>query len=205
FNAGVLGLAVLMLGWHNIWMSRHGAEMARQARTVAADVRSGRGELSALGVVVALTVLREGSETVLFLYGTAMDQGAAAILAGGMLGLVGGAAVGFVVYGGLLRIPLRWFFLVTNGLVLLLAAGMAGQMARLLIQGDLLPSLGSAWDSSAWVPAGSALGSTLRVLLGYDAHPAGLQVLFYGVTLAAISVGMALTRRRSVANAEGKR
>jgi len=206
FNAGVLGLAVLMLGWHNMWMSRPGAEMARQARRVAADVRSGRGELSAVGVVVALTVLREGSETVLFLYGTAVDQGAAAILAGGMLGLVGGAAVGLVVYGGLLRIPLRWFFLVTNGLVLLLAAGMAGQMARLLIQGDLLPALGSpVWDSSAWLPAGSTLGSTLRVLLGYDAHPAGLQVVFYGVTLAAISLGMALTRRRPASKAEGRR
>ena len=28
FNAGILGLAVLLLGWHKSWMARHGREMA---------------------------------------------------------------------------------------------------------------------------------------------------------------------------------
>ena len=28
FNAGVLFAAVGMLGWHNVWMGRHGKEMA---------------------------------------------------------------------------------------------------------------------------------------------------------------------------------
>src|SRR4051794_38860106 len=32
FNALILGLAVLMLAWHNIWMASHGADLARQAR-----------------------------------------------------------------------------------------------------------------------------------------------------------------------------
>ena len=30
FNAAILGIAVLMLGWHNVWMSRHGRQMARE-------------------------------------------------------------------------------------------------------------------------------------------------------------------------------
>src|SRR3990167_5386051 len=34
FNAIVLGIAVLMLAWHNIWMTSHGAELAAHARTV---------------------------------------------------------------------------------------------------------------------------------------------------------------------------
>ena len=28
FNACILGFAVLMLGWHNVWMARHGRELA---------------------------------------------------------------------------------------------------------------------------------------------------------------------------------
>src|SRR5512147_1245337 len=32
FNATILGVAVLMLAWHNIWMASHGAELARQAK-----------------------------------------------------------------------------------------------------------------------------------------------------------------------------
>ena len=33
-NASILLLAVGMLGWHNIWMSRHGRELAATARAV---------------------------------------------------------------------------------------------------------------------------------------------------------------------------
>ncbi len=29
FNASILIVAVLMLGWHNMWMASHGREMAR--------------------------------------------------------------------------------------------------------------------------------------------------------------------------------
>ena len=27
FNAGILSFAVVMLGWHNVWMARHGREL----------------------------------------------------------------------------------------------------------------------------------------------------------------------------------
>src|SRR6185312_13521854 len=41
FNASILGLAVAMLAWHNIWMSIHGRELAAHANEVGADIRSG--------------------------------------------------------------------------------------------------------------------------------------------------------------------
>ena len=69
FNAGVLGIAAAMLAWHNIWMARHGAQLARDARQLGLAVREGNREMSALALVIALAVLREGSETALFLYG----------------------------------------------------------------------------------------------------------------------------------------
>src|ERR1700722_19456930 len=54
FDAGVLFLAVGMLGWHNVWMSRHGREMAGQAMQLGQQVRSGARPLWALGLVVGL-------------------------------------------------------------------------------------------------------------------------------------------------------
>lgn len=197
FNATVLGIAILMLGWHCIWMSSHGRELAAQARSMAREVNDGRRELSALAVLIGLTVLREGSETVLFLYGTASGEGASLgdVLGGAVIGLSGGALVGLALYGGLLRIPLRWFFAATNALVLMLAAGMASQMARNLIQSDLLPGLASPlWDTSGWLPMDSLLGALLRIVAGYDAHPSGMQVIFYVSTLTVIALGMTLTR-----------
>jgi len=197
FNAVVLGAAVLMLAWHNMWMSRHGSELAAQARQVASAVREGRRSLSAIVIVVALAVLREGSETALFLYGMAAGSpmSAASVLLGGTLGLGAGAALGAFVYAGLVRVPVRWFFTVTSALILLLAAGMAGQMARFLVQGDVLPALASPlWDSSALLPATSALGAFLRVLAGYDPRPSGMEVLFYLTAFMVILAGMYVAR-----------
>ena len=84
FNAAVLLAAVLMIGWHVIWMSTHGREMARQMKELGGAVQAGSSSLAMLLAVVALAVLREGSEIVLFLTG---------MLAGGANGLFAGLAM----------------------------------------------------------------------------------------------------------------
>jgi high-affinity iron transporter len=201
FNAIVLGLAVLMLAWHSIWMAQHGAAMATDARRVTQDVREGSRGLSAIVLVAALAVLREGAETVLFLYGMAAggNLGAASVAAGGAVGLVGGGAIGLALYAGLLRIPVRYFFSVTGVLVLLLAAGLAGQMARFLVQADVLPGLlDPLWDTSWLLGTQSAVGSFLQVLIGYDPRPSATQMLFYGATLLLIIAGAKLARPRQL-------
>ncbi len=199
FNATVLGIAVLMLAWHHIWMSSHGAELARDAKNVGAAVKEGRSDLSAIAILVALTVLREGAESVLFLHGLAASapDGATDVMAGGALGLLGGAILGLILFLGLMKIPLRWFFSVTSTLLILLAAGLAGQMARFLIQADWLPALLSPiWNTSAWLPNSSLAGSILHVLIGYEASPSGMQIIFYAATLISIVVLTALVRRQ---------
>ncbi|MBK5206108.1 MAG: FTR1 family protein [Polaromonas sp.] len=193
FNAGILTLAVGMLAWHNIWMSVHGREMAAQALNTARSINDGTRERSVILMVVALAVLREGSETVLFLYGlaTSSEDGLRTTIGGGLTGLATGLLVGGLLYAGLLRIPLRWFFSITGVLVMLLAASMASQAARFLIQADLLPSLGAPlWDTSDVLAQTTALGTLLHGLIGYDAQPAGMQIVFYIVVLLAIAAGM---------------
>jgi high-affinity iron transporter len=199
FNAAILVIAVLMLAWHNIWMSAHGKELSAAAKNTGREIGDGTRERSVLFVIIALAVLREGSETALFLYGIAAadGQGTHATLTGGLLGLAAGALVGWTLYAGLLRIPLRWFFGATSLLVLLLAAGMASQAARLLIQADVLPSLAQPlWDSSRLLPPDSVIGILLHGLAGYEARPAGMQIIFYAVAFAAIVIGMKLTKHK---------
>jgi len=198
FNAAVLGIAVLMLAWHHIWMASHGAELARDARQIGTAVKEGQRELSAIAILVALTVLREGAESVLFLHGMATGGNSSVtdIIGGGALGLAGGTAIGMIMYLGLMRIPLRWFFSVTGALLVLLAAGLSGQMARFLIQADVLPALATPlWDTTALLSTKSLLGSILHVLVGYESAPSGMQILFYSATLAAILGCSALVKR----------
>jgi high-affinity iron transporter len=194
FNASILLAAVAMIGWHAIWMASHGRELAMEMKGVGSAVQKGSRPLSALLIVVAIAVLREGSEVVLFLYGQAASGASVLEIAGGIaFGIVSGVAIGFLLYFGLLGIPMRHFFSATNWLMLLLAAGLASQAARFLIQADLLPALGNrVWDSSAILSDHSLIGQALHTLVGYDARPAGMQLLFYAVTACAIALGMRL-------------
>jgi high-affinity iron transporter len=106
-----------------------------------------------------------------------------------------GCAAGYGLYAGVLRIPARYFFTATSTLILLLAAAMASQAARFLVQADLLPSLASPlWDSAWLLESSSALGRLMHTLMGYEATPSGLQVVFYLTTLVLILLGMQLTR-----------
>jgi high-affinity iron transporter len=195
FNAAILFAAVAMLGWHNIWMTRHGRDLTRAADRLGAAVRAGTQPLWALAFAVAAAVLREGSEVVLFLYGIAAagGGGVAAMALGGALGLATGAAAGAALYFGLLHIPLRHLFSVTSWLVLLLAAGMASQGAAFLLQADLLPPLGmTVWDTSFVLSDQSLPGRVLHTLIGYTAQPAGIQLVFYLTTLLVIGSLMRL-------------
>jgi high-affinity iron transporter len=194
FNATVLFIAVAMLGWHNVWMTRHGREMAANLKSVGTAVRLGDKPLYALSIVVTMAVLREGSELVLFLYGIASaGPGQTPELGGGFaLGLAAGLMLAVGMYFGLLRVPAKHLFAVTGWLILLLAAGMAAQGAAYLVQADILPALGETiWDTSYVLPDDSVIGKMMHTLVGYTARPYGIQLGFYAVTLIVI---LALTK-----------
>ena len=187
-NAGILLAAVCMLAWHNVWMSSHGRELAAEVKQVGHAVQSGTRPLTALLIITFVAVMREGSEVVLFLWAIAASgAGHLGMLAGGFMGLAAGVLLGLFLYRGVLKIPMRYFFSVTGWLVLLIAAGLAAQAASFLNQAGLLPALGTnLWDSSRLLDQGSLAGQMLHVLVGYTARPSGIQLLFFGVTLAVI-------------------
>jgi len=191
-NAAVLLAAVVMIGWHVVWMSRHSRELAQHMGEVGQAVKAGSSSLTLLLAVVGLAVLREGSEVVLFVYSMAMGGIGVAGLAGGIaLGVASGALLGYGLYVGLLRIPMKHFFRATNVMLVLLAAGLASTAARFLVQASWLPAWGEQlWDSSWLLSNGSLAGKTLGVLVGYDASPAGIQLVFYAVTATALFAGM---------------
>lgn len=203
FNAAILFTAVCMLGWHNVWMSRHAKEHVVEATRVGHEVLAGSKPLYALAVVCGAAVAREGSEIVLFTYGIIAAQGGTALslLVGGVLGLIVGVAVGAALYLGLLTIPMRHLFAVTSWLILLLAAGMASQGAAFLLQADLLPSLGNLWDTSRILSEQSIVGQALHALVGYVARPTGIQLVFYLGTVGLIAGLMRLFGRAPRSNA----
>jgi hypothetical protein len=151
--------------------------------------------------------MREGAEVVLFLYGVvvASHTTAVSLAAGGVAGLGAACMVSWLLYRGLVIIPLHRLFQVTNGLIALLAAGMAGQAAAVLHGADLLPAWGEQlWDTSFILADDSFAGRSLHAMIGYSARPCGIQLAAYLATLLTLVVaGRAIgrPRRRSVAAA----
>ena len=195
FNAAILIVAVVMLTWHNVWMARHGAELAGELRDAGRAVVEGSKSLLALAIVVGVAVLREGSEVVLFLYGVLVggtDSGLSVAL-GGFAGLVLGALVCMLTYFGLVKIPTRALFATTTILIALLAAGMAAQAAAFLEKANWLTALDSVvWDSGWLLSDSSILGKALHTLVGYTDQPTAMQLSVYLAILAVTFVLMRL-------------
>jgi high-affinity iron transporter len=191
FNAVVLILAVLMLGWHHLWMADHGRELAARLKQLGSQINAGQSTLFAMAMVVALAILREGAEVVLFLYGIVASsrEGPVSLLMGGLGGLVLGVGVAFVLYRGLVAIPTKRLFQVTETLLTVLAAGLAGQALAILASIGAVPALGDqVWDSSWLLRDDSLLGRALHALVGYSDRPSGIQLIAYGLTLATFVV-----------------
>jgi high-affinity iron transporter len=194
FNASILAVAVVMLIGHNIWMARHGRELAEDIRATGEAIARGNKSLVALAVVVGIAVLREGSEIVLFLYGIAITDGGsgASLILGGIGGLVLGAGLSALTYLGLIKVPARHLFRVTSLMIAFLAAGMAAQAVLFLEQAGVIDILGgTVWDSSSLLSETSIIGRVLHTLIGYSDQPTALQLVTYLATLLVI---YALTR-----------
>jgi high-affinity iron transporter len=196
FNAAILGVAVLMLTWHNVWMARHGREIAGEMRAAGKAVADGSKSLLALAVVVGVAVLREGTEVALFLYGVVASDGGPALglAAGGLIGLALGTAVCLLTYFGLMRIPPRALFAATTVLITLLAAGMAAQAVAFLERANWLSALDTViWDSGWLLSDKSIGGRALHTLVGYTDQPTAMQLLVYVAVLIVTVMLMRLT------------
>ncbi len=200
FNAAILLTAVGMLTWHNVWMSAHARELRAELNAVGAEVQAGSKPLTALLLITAMAVMREGSEAVLFLWAIAAGgEQASSMSLGALAGIAVGVLAGVLLYRGLLRIPVRHFFTVTSWMILFLAAGLSAQAAGFLNQAGWLPALGHGiWNTSRWLDQNSLSGQLLHVLVGYTARPSGIQVVFYLATLLVILALMYRPRWRSM-------
>ena len=189
FNACIMFIAVAFLSWTVIWMKRHGRELAQNLKTMGQDVMQGNKSAYVIIGVIALATFREGAEIALFTYGMSASgaYSVSQIVAGGMIGAIGGAGVGMMLYMGLLRAAQKYVFTVTSWLLILLTAGMAAQGASFLIAAGVLPPLyPEVWDTSSLIAGNGFIGQTLKVLVGYTPRPTGMELVFYAGVLIVV-------------------
>jgi high-affinity iron transporter len=187
------GLIVQMV----FWMRRHGRTLKRDLEASLQDAAD-RASWWSVFVLAAIAVAREGSETVVFLYGTiaAAHTGAvAAPLAAAFLGFALALATYYLLQIGSRIVSWRLFFRVTEIMLLFLAASLLVTGVDNLIGLGYLPPLSTRlWDSSAILPDSGGLGGLVGALTGYRARPDLMLLIAYALYWGVI--GFALLRPR---------
>ena len=188
FQAGLSLIASLLILQMAYWMARHGGQLRQQLqRDAGAALQQGR--LLSLSLLVALAVAREGSETVIFLYGVSTTANPSSLALGALLGLLLGLACFALLQAGSRFIAWRQFFLISEWLLILLGGALlisaldraSAQWMALELPEQLYNLIGTPlWDSSALLDDGSRVGTLLASLTGYRAMPSALQALLLG-------------------------
>jgi high-affinity iron transporter len=193
FDASILFVAVVVMTHMIFWMHRHARELKGSLQRKA-DAALAKQQLWGLGVIAFIGVFREGVETVLFLWGLALQQaaGTSSLLPflGGLLGLSLAVATAWLFFKGFGHLDLRPFFKVTGILLLILAAGMLATGIRKLLGSDIFAAFPWAsfpiWDTSRILDERNFIGSLAAGLFGYASHPSLLEVLAYVAYLSTV-------------------
>lgn len=205
FNALILFTAAIFIGWTVLWMKRHAREMKKHFSDIGQAVASGKLSYLSLSLVIALAILREGSEIVLFTYGMlAAGNSAPSLLAGALFGLIGGGALGVLLYMGLIKLSIRYFFAVTSWLLIFLVAGLMLQGTGFLVAAGAFENLSqTVWDTSWLLDDRGIIGQSLSTLIGYTARPTAIQLIVYLLTLGTLIMLMKFSefKRKPIAAA----
>jgi high-affinity iron transporter len=139
-------------------------------------------------IVVALAIMREGSEIVLYLNGiTGQPEAVTPVILGAILATGIGVSCGVLLFYAGVAINRSVALRVALLLLALFAGNMASQAVLLLTQADWLPYSIELWDSSALLPEYSVAGQLLYALVGYEATPSLLQLAGYVVAFLLIA------------------
>ena len=183
----ILLLAISALIWHYLWIAKHSKTMIVEAKKLGKMVREGSEKPWALTLVIALAVLREGGETVLFVSGAIASTQAQGtyftnleMILNAAVGLIGGIAIGILIYKSISIFKARYIFSITNILIAFLAAAMGGEIGLILSKIGLLPTGSNPiWDTSNLIETDSIVGKILHSVIGYDANPSAAQLGAY--------------------------
>ena len=178
---GIASLAAVgVLTWMIFWMRRQARFIKGQLQEKV-DVALATGSAFALGVLAFVVVVREGLETVLFLFGAIREEvtGSVALgYLGAALGLATAVVLGFLIYRGGVRLNLRTFFKVTGALILVVAAGLLAGAIHEFQEIGWLPGVeATAFDFSGVLSDEAGVGAFLRAMFGYQANPSWLGFL----------------------------
>lgn len=182
------GLIVQMVAW----MRRHGRTLKREMEG-GLDAAAATGRWGAVFLLSMTAVAREGSETVVFLYGTLAAAGHGTLpglLAAMAAGLAAAAATYALLRLGSSFMPWRRFFQLSEIMLLLLGAALFTTGVSDLVSMGVLPFGAPLWDLGVLLDDNSRIGSVVAALTGYRSAPDAMILLAWIVYWGAVAIAL---------------
>jgi high-affinity iron transporter len=186
FGGSLSIIAVGFVTWMIFWMRR-------TARTISVELRGKLEDAIKMGttaivVMAALAVGREGLETALFFFTAAQAAGETTQpLIGFLLGIAVAVALAYLLYRGAVKINLGRFFMITGALLIFVAAGILAYGVHDLQEAGILPGLNTlAFDVSGLVPPDSWYAVLLKGVFNFSPQTTVLQAVVWVLYVGAV-------------------
>lgn len=203
FQTAMVLVACVLIVQMVLWMKQHGRTLKREMEASLAESQR-KANWWGVAVLAALAIAREGSETVIFLYGLGFGQ-TGHVAASQWLAVLIGLALAFLTFyllqlGGRI-FSWRYFFRVTEIMLLFLGAGLFEAGVDKLIDKEILPTgIDQLWDTSRILDDSSTFGSLVSTLTGYRAHPSLTNLVAYALFwLVVWGLARRINRRQAAA------
>lgn len=188
-NIFMLSISIICMNFTIIWLNQHRAELSHKINKKTEKFLEQKISILAIIIFITLAITREGAELVLFLKGVSAYTNNEEMVYGSLIGLTLGITCGLLVYSGLLRMHIKYFFKIINIMLILLIGGMSSQLANYLNSADLVYYFSNAaWDSSWLINENGDIGKILYNVFGCSSRPSELQVIFYFTNITITSI-----------------
>lgn len=185
FEGILMFITAGFLTWMILWVHRQ-KEIVKNIKTKVA-LHADKGYGLGISFLVASSIFREGTETVLYLQAsTAM--GATNQLIGVLFGIFIAVVIGYAMFSWAMKIKLTTIFNITSVFLLLFAAGLVSHGIHEFQEASILPifSFDPIFNISNILDHKSMMGSFLRTLFGYTSKPTVLEIVSYTTYLVFI-------------------
>ena len=186
FEVGMLAFASALIVQMVMWMRVHGRTLKKELESGLEKSLQGKKSWWGVFFLAMIAVGREGSETVMFLYGSLLQLGTLASYVSFFSAVAIGLALAMVMFYALQLggkfISWKWFFKVTEIMLLFLGSALFLAASEKLLGGPLaatdLPSwlYSNIWDMSSVLSDSSVFGNLLASLFAYRSQPIGWDV-----------------------------
>jgi hypothetical protein len=152
-DVALLAAAIVMIAWQNVWFNLKGHRAHGQLGTVLLALSVGSRSLLGLAAVIALVVLRDGVEVVLFALAMDVPREGAMIFLEAAAGACAGAALVVVAYRNLILAEADRAIAIASLILVFFAAEMAAEIASELGFAPRLPAMvATAWALIPYAP-----------------------------------------------------